>query len=564
MSKFSMLKYSACAASIALACIAGNGSAYEQCNHDHHANRQIKNIIVLMPDGCNQAIQTLCRWYSGKALTLDSMTSGAVRTWSANSIITGSAAASTAFGTGFKTEEPFIGVGPSSNGSGKGLLTSYVPPYPLDYLGYRPLADVIEGAKSVGKATGMVVTVTMSHASPAGQSAHVDNRANEQDIIEQEVYQNIDVAFGGGKKALVTRTDHENLLDTLLSRGYQWVETRDQMLALTSGKAWGLFAGDYMQPDIDRPEIAPSEPPLAEMTKKAIDLLSQHREGFFLFVEGSQTDFGDHNNDPIYSVSDFLAFDKAVQTALEFAKADGHTAVIAFPDHNCGGMTIGSYYSDTRVAYDHMPLEYLLNPLKGMLLTSIGVAKKIADTTNGDQIKSAVKTWWNIALADSDVSQIFSWPYSKIFSYRLAEVVSKNYTGLGWTTHGHDGSDVPLWVYNCDLHGTIENTDLAKKMFELFDIDSKKLNEDLFVNVNDVFPGAWTLDKTDATNPVLVVTAGGIDFRMPASKDEIYYSKPGKPVVKKLLRGLVVNAPKSGRVYLPSDAVRIINRIAGE
>jgi alkaline phosphatase len=538
------------------------GNIFAEKNQENPIGRRsghndIKNIIVLVPDGCNQAIQTLSRWYKGSDLSVDKMTSGMARTWSANSVITGSAAASTAFGTGFKTEEPFIGVAPGKSN----LLSTYQYPFPPDYFCYRPLATVLEAAKSVGKATGLVATVTMSHATPGGQCAHVDNRSDELGIMEQEVYQNIDVVFGGGKNKLVTRTDGENLLDTLISRGYQWVETRDQMLALSSGKVWGLFAGEYMQPDIDRKEFAPNEPTLSEMTRKAIELLSRNPKGFFLFVEASQTDFGDHNNDPIYSISDFLAFDEAVRTAVEFAKSDGHTAVIAFPDHNCGGMTIGSYSSDRRVAYDKMPVEYLLNPLKGMKLSSVGVANKIIDKTDPAQIKNAVQLWWNIQLADSDVAQILTWPNSSIFNYKLAAVVSKNYTGIGWTTHGHDGSDVPIWSYNCEIRGSIENTEIAEKLFEMLDVDSKKINENLFVDVNDAFPGAWTLDKTDAANPVLIVTVNSTVFRLPVSKDELYCLKQGGATVKKFLSGLVVNAPKTNRVYIPKDAVRKINKM---
>ncbi len=562
MSKFSMFKHSVCVASFVAACVVGNASAGEQgknaFNHDQYGNRQIKNIIVLVPDGCNQTLQTLCRWYKESDLTLDKMASGLARTWSANSVITGSAAASSAFGTGFKTEEPFISVGPS----GINMLSTYTPPFPYDYLSYRPLATVLEGAKSIGKATGLIATLSISNATPAGQSAHVHDRNNELDIIEQQVYQNFDVVFGGGKNKLAaTRVDGENLIDTLVSRGYQWVETRDQMLALTGGKAWGLFAKEAMQPEIDRKEFGPTEPSLAEMTQKAIDILSQNRKGFFLFVEGSQTDYGDHNNDPVYAISDFLAFDEAVKVAVDFAKIDGHTAVFAFPDHNCGGMSIGSYYSDKRVSYDKMPVEYLLNPLKAMKLTSVGVKNKIADTTSAILIKDAVQTWWNIALTDNDITEIFAWPYSKLFSYKLAAVVSKNYTGIGWTTHGHDGSDVPIWTYNYDIVGNIENTEIAERIFDMLHVDAQRLNEDLFIDVNGVFSGAWSLDLTDSKNQVLIVTANGENFRLPVWKNELFYSKDGS-TIKKLLSGIVVYAPKTNRVYIPKDAVKTINRIA--
>ncbi len=89
---------------------------------------------------------------------------------------------------------------------------------------------------------------------------------------------------------------------------------------------------------------------------------------------GSQIDGGDHANDPVYAVSEFLAFDEAVKVAVDFAKKDGHTLVLVFPDHNTGGMTIGSYPDPE---YDSTTIEDVIGPLKGMKLNSIGVAAKI-------------------------------------------------------------------------------------------------------------------------------------------------------------------------------------------
>jgi alkaline phosphatase len=564
IARFKVNKWTLSAACCALMLVAGGVFAHgqEQCDfhNGHHDNRQIKNIIIIVPDGCNQVLQTVCRWYKGSDLTIDKMSSAMARTWSANSVITASAAASSAFSTGFKTKEPFISVGPN----GDSVISTYKPPYDFGYLGFRPLATTLEAAKFAGKATGLIATFSVTNATPAGQSSHVHDRGLEFDIMEQQVYQNIDVVFGGGKNKLVTkRTDGENLLDTLKSRGYQWVETRDQMFALTGGKAWGLFAAEAMQPDIDRKEFGPNEPSLAEMTKKAIEILSKNRDGFYLFVEASQTDYGDHFNDAIYSISDFLAFDEAVKVAVDFAEADGHTAVLAFPDHNCGGMSIGSYASDTRVSFEKMPVEYFLNPLKKMQLTSAGVASKIgsANLTDTAKIIAAVQTWWGITLTNADVRDILTWPNMPIFSYQLGPVIAKKFLGIGWTTHTHEGGDVPMWLYNCDIKGSIENTQIAEKVFDMLDIDNKKLNDFLFVDVNTAFSGAWSLDLTDSKNPVLVVTKNGLSFRMPVWKDEMFYSKDGS-TVKKQLSGVVVNAPRRNTVYIPGDAVMTINRMA--
>jgi alkaline phosphatase len=110
------------------------------------------------------------------------------------------------------------------------------------------------------------------------------------------------VVFGGSAGYLVPKadgaksTDGENLTKVLLNRGYQYVDTRDKMMGLTSGKAWGLFASSHINADIDRAELAPPESALSEMTGKAVQLFSKDKDGFFLMV-GSQVDWADHAND---------------------------------------------------------------------------------------------------------------------------------------------------------------------------------------------------------------------------------------------------------------------------
>ena len=149
-------------------------------------------------------------------------------------------------------------------------------------------------------------------------------------------------------------------MQQVAEEGYQIVRTRSQMNRLlrpTSANAadlrvWGDFNGGltmlgenyrYLSFDIDRrhrPDL--DEPSLAEMTKTAIDLLSTNRNGFFLVVEGSKVDWAAHVHDAVGLMSDVLAFDRAFQVALDFAKRDGNTIVIVASDHATGGLTIGS------------------------------------------------------------------------------------------------------------------------------------------------------------------------------------------------------------------------------
>ena len=513
-----------------------------------------KNVIYMIPDGCDQAVVTAARWYKGEDLTLDKMVAGVKKTHMANSIITGSAAASTAFACGHKTTVRFLGIGPREND----LLTGFVP----TAAPYAPVASILELAKRQGKSVGIVVTCRISHATPAGFACHIADRGWDNDITEHMVYENVDVVMGGGKRHLYPeggvdadgdgvpddltgdgvpetggkRTDGENLIQVLLDRGYSFVETRDQMNAVTSGKLWGAFQESHMNPDIDRQHFATHEPSLAEMVAKAIELLSRNPRGFFLMVEGPQVDWAGHNNDPVYMITDMIAFDDAVKVAADYADNNQNTLVMAFPDHNTGGMKIGHYGSDARTPYTATTIEMLVDPLKGMTMTSVGVAKMIAGDLSPANIKDKLQSHWGITATDEDVAEILALESQVGLNYAIARVISKNHTVIGWTTHGHNGEEVPVWMYPATYSlQTIDNTELPRMVATMLNGDLDALTGDLYVNVEDAFPGEWTLDKSDPENSVLVVKNR---FRFPCSKDLMLYKG-----MEFQLGSLVVYAP---------------------
>ncbi|MDQ1255121.1 MAG: alkaline phosphatase, partial [Euryarchaeota archaeon] len=351
-----------------------------------------------------------------------------------------------------------------------------------------------------------------------------------------------------------------NLTKVLLERGYQYVDNRDKMMNLTSGKTWGIFASSHMASDINRPYLAPDQPSLEQMTGKAIDLLSQNKNGFFLMVEGSQVDGGDHANDPIYTVTEFLAFDKAVKVAVDFAKKDGHTLVLVFPDHNTGGMSIGSY-SD--LDYMSTSVEDVIGPLKGMKLNSIGVASKIGKDRSPENIKAQLKTWWGIDATDDDVTEILNLYNNEGYplDYALSKVISQNHTVIGWTTNGHDGSDVPLWDYGPDrLTGHVDNTEIARYIAKEMGFELNDTNSCLFVEAGDVFSkdngdgkldkNEYMMDMTNSSNPVLRIG----NAELPVDKNILV-----RDGVTHELDGIVIYAPVTGKVYIPAEAISLIN-----
>ncbi len=528
----------------------------------------LDNVIIMIPDGCDETVQTVARWYKGEDLAVDKLQSGAVKTHMANSIIPGSAAAATAFATGHKTTVGFIGVGPRTEDLLTGLEPTAAP--------YAPVASILEAAKLAGKAIGIVATSRVTHATPAAFAAHIQDRGWDNEIMEHMVYDNVDVVFGGGARHLIPsgqtyttsfddtwsgkRTDSENLLEVLKERGYQFVDSKEQMSAVTSGKVWGLFDDSHMQPDMDRQHFAAHEPSLAEMVSKAIEILSQDPDGFVLMVEGSQVDWAGHNNDPIYMVTDFLAFDDAVEVAADFAEANGRTAVMAYPDHNTGGMKIGHYY--TAMGYTETTIEDLVDPLKGMTMTANGVVAMMADPKDHAALKDSVLTNWGIELTDDDVADIWALEPEVGLSYALARVVSAYHTVIGWTTHGHTGETVPFWAtknFGAPAN-VIDNTDLAKIAAEVIDVNLKKTTNKLYVDLDEAGV-AYSVDSTDSENPVVRIG----EWELPVSKDYMVKTieknkkkKTVKRTVTVQLPGLTVYASETGKVYLSKMALRKI------
>lgn len=63
-------------------------------------------------------------------------------------------------------------------------------------------------------------------------------------------------------------------------------------------------------------------------------------------VEGSQIDWGGHDNDADYLVSELMDFDQVIDQVLDFAEADGQTLVIVTADHETGGYTLSDMDGD--------------------------------------------------------------------------------------------------------------------------------------------------------------------------------------------------------------------------
>lgn len=238
---------------------------------------------------------------------------GLHKSYSSDNLITDSAAGATAFSIGKKTFNGAIGV--DSTG--------------------MPKETILEEAHRRGLATGLVVTCAITHATPASFVAHQKSRAMNEAIALDFLSGSADCIIGGGRKYFTKREDGRNLSQEMQKMGYYFAENLEEVRNSTSNRILALVADDEL------PKISEGRSQfLPEATEIALKKIKTAKNGFFLMIEGSQIDWGGHNNDAEYIVKETIDFDLAIKKVLSFAEKDGETLVVITADHETGGLAI--------------------------------------------------------------------------------------------------------------------------------------------------------------------------------------------------------------------------------
>ena len=327
MDKFSRILISIIIATLMLALLT---SCFSVCPET--AN----NIIFMVSDGMGLSNITAARIYKngidGAPLNIETLpVIGYQRTYSKNSTITDSASAASAWACGEKFNNGEICKHTENESHPRSIL---------------------EYGREKLKATGLVATSTITHATPAAFGAHVTDRRCENEIARQYVQvTNPDVILGGGKEKFDSfKPDPCGTSGSLLSeaktKGYDIVYNKAEMEAAISKrvtKILGLFNDENMIPEYKRtPDTI--EPRLHEMTAAALTILEKNPQGFFLLIEGSQIDGGNHSHNFEYVVNDLLAFDETVRVVLKWIEEKPsrkkNTLLIITSDHETGGFAM--------------------------------------------------------------------------------------------------------------------------------------------------------------------------------------------------------------------------------
>ena len=299
------------------------------------------SVIVLIGDGMGpsqRAATQLARYGLDTVQPMDALpVSGSIRTQSANSAITDSAAGATAIATGTKTTNGYVGVGPDG----------------------ERLTTLLEIARDAGKSTGLVEDADITNATTGSFAAHVRNRDHVRTIARQYLNDTRpDVMLGGGEEYWCKRgtpgaipndlpedrcRSKTNLIAEAQSLGYQYASDAQSVAAATGPKLLGLVQRDpYVREllaDYDRnddPHYVPEE----QLVAKAIEILSQNPNGFFLAIDVDEIDVGGHASHAGLVIKSADLLNRIVQTVEAYRATDPNLLFVVTADHETGGMTI--------------------------------------------------------------------------------------------------------------------------------------------------------------------------------------------------------------------------------
>ena len=278
--------------------------------------QEVKNIIYLIGDGMGLTSASMMQLVNNYEPTIfDKADNVALqKTYSLDNRVTDSAASGTALATGHKTNNTMLGQLPDGTN----------------------VESLIELASSKGKATGIVVTTYLQHATPGAFYAHVPSRHEYATISEQLLTSDIDIAIGGGMAFFEERYgDNGKARQAIAESGFTLHKSIDTKL---SGERILALLADK--------EIENRTGYLAKATTVAINHLDNCAEGFVLMVEGSLIDGMGHGNNAEGQKSEMRDFMEAIEVAVAYAREHSDTLVVVTADHETGGLAIVSGNAD--------------------------------------------------------------------------------------------------------------------------------------------------------------------------------------------------------------------------
>ncbi|WP_395340820.1 alkaline phosphatase [Ningiella sp. W23] len=412
-----------------------------------------QNIIMVVADGMGPAYVSAYRFFNDDPATesvettiFDDILLGTARTHphQQSGYVTDSAASATALAAGVKTYNGAIGM----------------------TVDKKPLETVLHRARKYGMKTGLAVTSTIVHATPASYMVANELRRNYEQIADSFFDDRIngqflaDVMLGAGRAHFIR--DDRNIVEEFIEEGFQYVFDYSQLSSVDPAKPLiGLFGETMLPWSLD--DVEPNR--LSVMTEAALDHLNND-DGFFLLVEASQVDWAGHGNEIASAMAEMEDLVATLKIIESFVNTNPNTLVVITADHSTGGLTVAGADG------------YRWDPsfIKSVSASVPSIAQGMM---NSEDRASYVSEKLGFELNEAEASMVET--VVKEMSKRDIEQVIKDIvdarTNTGWTTNGHTAVDVNVYGYGPGadtFKGNLDNTEIAKGLFELLDARAQR------------------------------------------------------------------------------------------
>ena len=446
----------------------GDGAAHaEPVRPRADVEGEARNIIFLVSDGMSQGTLTMAdhflqrhhnrtsHWVDLYRDRADEITDAYMDVASLNSLVTGSASSASAWGCGHRINNNMVNMSPDEDP-------------------YRTICEIFRDA---GKATGLVTTTRITHATPAGFGINMPHRSMEDAIAAQYLERGYDLLMGGGERHFHAdhRDDGADLYGAFTDAGYRVIRERNNLdQALNAEKTLGIFFDNHLPYEVDRLHIdrlKRTVPSLAEMTDAALQRLAQHEEGFILQVEGGRVDHAAHSNDTAGLIHDQIAFDDAIGTVLDWVDGRDDTLVVITTDHgnaNPGLNGIGDGYGLSNDMFDR---------IADFSRSNWWILNELDEDSPTDAIKERVEQATQIEMRTEEaevLQQSLRGDFQAVYRARsrpsaVISAIQANYTAVNWIGSMHTSDYVPLVAMGpgSDTLGSfVRNTELFDLMVD--------------------------------------------------------------------------------------------------
>lgn len=349
-----------------------------------------------------------------------------------------------------------------------------------EYTG-KNVESVMEIAQQNGKAVGVISDSYVTDATPAGFLAHVPNRSERYEIARQMVAGGADIIMGGGLKYF-TGEKNAKLLKSAQKQGYSVVKDKKGLGKIKKGKIIGLFAEEAMPPYVEMYRY-PAMPTLLEQTQKAIEVLKENKNGFFLMVEAGKIDWSAHDNDAGAVFHEMRNLDEVLAFVFDFAKNNEDTLVYLNADHDTGLGGFNYIHRDeATVKYktDQGEMLYGKNTDYGSYkeYENFLLQKEALYTMDGkfrrlpkeQQTVEKLQEMLDAALGyHIDISG-----FENPLNYRSLKKQLNHYKGMAWGTGNHSSAPLLGVMYGDyeDFDGVYHNTEIKGKLLKAMAMES--------------------------------------------------------------------------------------------